>query len=60
MGYYPERDSHIKYKVKVVWHFAMKAEVDKLDFAKLVNSWTSLNSKPLNYKPGNYKPLLYN
>ena len=40
MSYYPERDSHIRDKVKVV----LKEEVDKLDILKLVNVPASMNN----------------
>ena len=40
MSYYPERDSHIRDKVKVV----LKEEVDKLDITKLVNVPASVNN----------------
>ena len=40
MSYYPERDSHIRDKVKVV----LKEEVDKLDIIKLVNVPASVNN----------------
>ena len=40
MSYYPERDSHIRDKVKVV----LKEEVDKLDILKLVNVSASMNN----------------
>ena len=70
MNYYPEPDSHITDKVKVVLelpnyatkkeldnatgvdasdlavekdYITLKADVDKLDFSKLVNAPTSLN-----------------
>ena len=71
MSYYPEPDSHIRDKVKIVldlsdyatekaldhvrgivtsdlvaekYFFALKAEIDKLDFNKIVNVPTSLNN----------------
>ena len=40
MSYYPERYSHIRYKIKVV----LKEEVDKLDITKLVNVPASVNN----------------
>ena len=40
MSYYPEWDSHIRDKVKVV----LKEEVDKLDILKLVNVPASMNN----------------
>ena len=40
MSYYPERDSHIRDKVKVV----LKEEADKLDILKLVNVSASMNN----------------
>ena len=40
MSSYPERYSHIRYKIKVV----LKEEVDKLDITKLVNVPASVNN----------------
>ena len=40
MSYYPELDSHIRYKIKVV----LKGDVDKLGFTRLVNVPASMNS----------------
>ena len=40
MSDYPERYSHIRYKIKVV----LKEEVDKLDITKLVNVPASVNN----------------
>ena len=55
MSYYPEPESHIRDKVKVVLDFidflldflyfiALEAEVDKLDINKYVNVPISLNN----------------
>ena len=40
MSYYPELDSHITYKIKVV----LKGDVDKLGITKLVNVPASVNN----------------
>ena len=40
MSYYPELDSHIRYKIKVV----LKGDVDKLGITKLVNVPASMNN----------------
>ena len=40
MSYYPELDSHIRYKIKVV----LKGDVDKLGITKLVNVSASMNN----------------
>ena len=40
MSYYPELDSHIRYKIKVV----LKGDVDKLGITKLVNVPASVNN----------------
>ena len=37
MSYYPELDSHIRDKVKVILSLSNYAEVDKIDINKLVN-----------------------